>query len=397
MAMLNRNKVLAALEAKRPEFESYQAAQRSEQDRRRQLLDRFLAMTAAEVAARVEDRGQAWPGALPTPELDQAVHLRIPFDVRWQNHQEARAWARTILEGRPVAAVDGSQLPPNKELSVPVGAVQIGWYINYHVAGGRYEKDVAFTVLAPDELGEEEGGEFPDWRVNQQRFVGECAQVRAIMARFAGAPAAERPLCFFDGSFIISFAGQMRPNRAAAYLDAVRALLAEAQAWATPLVGFVDSSGSRDVVMLVNTVAGPPNMSLTDGALFAPLLPNWGDRTPFFICARNDPLSQQEKADFYQSVAFCYIRLAAERPPARLEVPRWLVESGEAAAIVDRVRAECVIGAGGYPYAIETADAVAVLQQADREHFYALFQQFAEQQGLPFRVSRKQLSKQARR
>ena len=126
-------------------------------------------------------------------------------------------------------------------------------------------------------------------------------------------------------------------------------------------------------------------------------LPQWGDRTPFFICARNDPLSQQNKAAFYQDVAFCYIRLAAERPPARIELPRWLVESGEAAAIVDRVRAECVIGAGGYPYAIETADAVAVLQQADREHFYALFQQFAEQQGMPFHLSRKQLSKQARR
>ncbi|HQY94945.1 MAG TPA: hypothetical protein PLS79_25260, partial [Caldilinea sp.] len=71
--------------------------------------------------------------------------------------------------------------------------------------------------------------------------------------------------------------------------------------------------------------------------------------------------------------------------------------AGLAGAIVDRVRAECIVGAGGYPYAIETADAVAVLKQADRDHFYALFQQFAEQQGLQFHFSRKQLSKQARR
>lgn len=393
--MLSRNKVIDALQDKRTNFEDYQAGQRNEFDLRRQLLDRFLQMNAATVTARIAERGQAWPGALPTPELDQAVELCIPFGVRWQNHQEARAWALTILADKPVAAVDGSQIPPSKEILTPVGAVQIGWYINYHVAGGRYEKDVAFTVLAPDELGEEEGGEFPDWRVNQQRFVGECAQLSALMARFAAA--GERPLCFFDGSFIISFVGQIRPARAEAYLKAVRALLDRAEALAMPLVGFVDSSGSRDVVMLINTVAGPPHMSLTDGALFAPLLANWGDRTPFFICARNDPLSQQGEASFYQDVAFCYIRLAAERPPARIELPRWLVESGEAAAIVDRVRAECVIGAGGYPYAIETADAVAVLQQRDREHFYALFQQFAEQQGMPFHVSRKQLSKQARR
>lgn len=393
--MLSRNKVIEALQAKRTNFEAYQAGQRNEFDLRQQLLDRFLRMTAAEATARLAEHGQAWPGALPTPEFDRAVNLCLPFEQHWQNHQEARAWALTILAGKPVAAVDGSQIPPSKEISAPVGAVQIGWYINYHAPGGRYEKDVAFTVLAPDELGEEEGGEFPDWRVNQQRFVSECAQLATLMTRFAAA--GERPLCFFDGSFIISFAGQIRPARAEPYLKAVRDLLERAQALAMPLVGFVDSSGSHDVVMLVNTVAGPPYMSLTDGALLAPLLPNWGDRTPFFICARNDPLSQQGQADFYREVAFCYIRLAAERPPARIEAPRWLVESGEAAAIVDRVRAECVIGAGGYPYAIETADAVAVLQQADRERFYALFQQFAEQQGIPFRVSRKQLSKQARR
>jgi hypothetical protein len=149
--------------------------------------------------------------------------------------------------------------------------------------------------------------------------------------------------------------------------------------------------------MLVNTVAGPPHMRLTDGAFLGPLLPRWGDRTPFFVCARNDPLSQRGQANFYRQVAFCYIRLAMERPPARLELPLWLLESGQAEATVDLVRAECIAGAGGYPYALETADAVAVLQQADRDQFYALFQQFVEEQGLPFTLSRKQLSKLARR
>jgi hypothetical protein len=395
--MLSRDKVIAALAEKRTQFEQYRSEQRNQFDLRDQLVARFSQLSVDEVTARILQSGQEWPGALPTPELDRSVDLCIPFGERWEEHQSARVWARSILEGHPVAAVDGSQIPPSKEISAPVGAVQIGWYINYHAAGGRYEKDVRFEVLAPDELGEDEGGDFPDWRVNQQRFVGECEQLMTIMERHATGGASEAPLCLFDGSFVISFAGQMRPGRAQVYVRAVRALLEQSRQLATPLAGFVDSSGSRDVVMLINTVAGPPYMNLTDGALFAPLLPNWGDRTPFFICARNDPLSQQGNADFYRDVAFCYIRLAAGQPPARIELPRWLVESADAPAIVDRVRAECIVGAGGYPYAIETADAVAVLKQGDREHFYALFQQFAEQQGLPFRVSRKQLSKQGRR
>ena len=395
--MLSRDKVLGALEEKRTDFEQYQDKQHSEQDTRRHLLDLFLRLSADEVMARVAAREQEWPGALPTAELDAAADLCVPFAERWANHTEARRWAMTVLQDRPAAAVDGSQIPPSKDFSVPLGAVQIGWYVNHHAPGGKYEKDLYFEVLPPQELDDDGGdGDFPDWRVNQRRFVLECQYLVKLIERFAQAPAPARPLCFFDGSFIISFAGQIRPERAGPYLDAVQALLAASQARATPLVGFVDSSGSRDVVQLVNTAVGPPFMSMSDGALLSVLLPNWGDRSPFFTCARNDTLSNTGKAAFYKDVAFCYIRLSAERPPARIELPRWLFDSGQAEAIVDRVRAECVVG-NGYPYVIETADAVAVLKQADRDHFYALFQQFAEKQGLPFQTTRKRLSKQARR
>ncbi|GIV75507.1 MULTISPECIES: DNA double-strand break repair nuclease NurA [Caldilinea] len=397
MAMLSRTKVMGALETKREQFAQYQQALRLQSDLRNQLLARFMAMHSGVIAAQVKTSGQEWPGALPTPEFDRAEALCIPFEARWESHQEARRWALAVLEGHPVAAVDGSQIPPSKELSIPVAAVQIGWYLNYHVAGGRYEKDVRFEVLTPNELGDEESGDFPDWRVNQRRFMLECEQLVALMERFASEGIARETLCFFDGSFIISFAGQMRPGRAEGYLDAVRSLLGASKRLAVPLVGFVDSSASRDVVMLVNTVAGPPYMSLTDGVLFDPLLPAWGDRTPFFLCARNDPLSQSGAADFYKDVAFCYIRLAMDRPPARLEVPRWVVEDGCGDEIVARVLGECIVGAGGYPYAIESADAIAVLKQTDREQFYVLFQRFIEQQGLPFHLSRKSLSKQKRR
>jgi len=397
MSMLSRTKVINALEKKREQFAQYQRELRAQADLRSRLLARFMAMESETIAAQVKASGQEWPGALPTPEIDRAEALRISLGEGWRSHQEARRWALAVLEGHPVAAVDGSQIPHSKELSAPVAAVQIGWYLNYHVAGGRYEKDVRFEVLTPDELGDEESGDFPDWRVNQRRFALECEQLIALMERLSDEGVARKSLCFFDGSFIISFAGQMRPGRAEGYLDAVRSLLEASRRLAAPLVGFVDSSSSRDVVMLVNTVAGPPYMSLTDGALFDPLLPAWGDRTPFFICARNDPLSQSGLAEFYKDVAFCYIRLAMDRPPARLEVPRWVVESGCGDEVVARVLGECIVGAGGYPYAIESADAVAVLRQNDREQFYALFQQFIEQQGLPFHLSRKSLSKQKRR
>jgi hypothetical protein len=51
----------------------------------------------------------------------------------------------------------------------------------------------------------------------------------------------------------------------------------------------------------------------------------------------------------------------------------------------------------GYPYAVETADAVAVITMQDRERFYRVFQAFVEREGLPLRFSRKMVSKRGRR
>jgi hypothetical protein len=95
-------------------------------------------------------------------------------------------------------------------------------------------------------------------------------------------------------------------------------------------------------------------------------------------------------------VAFVYLQTASARPPARIEFPRWVLEAGLLDTVVDVVRAETVAGTG-YPYAIETADAAAVIRAADRAQFYALFQAFVERAGLSFTFSHKVLSKSRRR
>jgi len=60
------------------------------------------------------------------------------------------------------------------------------------------------------------------------------------------------------------------------------------------------------------------------------------------------------------------------------------------------VRAECVVG-NGYPYALETADAAAVIGAQDRGRLLQALQTFAEQENLNLRVSRKAMSKARRR
>ncbi|MFN8488676.1 MAG: DNA double-strand break repair nuclease NurA [Caldilineaceae bacterium] len=402
--MLEREKVVAALEQKRAKFQDFSTTQKTQQQSLEQRTAQFLSYDYTAMTTRLEQLNIAWPGAHPTPELDRASRLRLAFPPRWANHREARNWALAVLLKRPVLAVDGSQITPSKDFSLPVGAVQIGWFINEHRPGGGYVKDVLFEVLAPDELTSDEetvdrpDNSFPNQSVNQLRFVRECEKLCELMQHYANAPEQQKPLCYFDGSFIISFAGHMLPRHARPYLQAVQALLACSEQTRVPLVGFVDNSFSRDIVTLIENLLELSNpIPKTDAGLLKEYLLNWGDRSPFFECARTDALTQNGRAPFYADVVFSYVHLANDRPPARLEMPRWLLEAGRADDIVDLVRAECVVGANGYPYAIETADAVAVISQEDRQRFYTLFQRWGEDRGLQVTQARKALSKLGRR
>lgn len=404
--MIVRTKVIEALERKREPFAAYLERQRQATAQAHDALAHFLQLSAEEINARLsamESEHTIRAGARPTPELDQANALRIPFSEEWQDQQEARAWALEVLSGRPVVAVDGSQIAPAKEFSLAVGALQIGWYVNFHQTGGKYIKDVDFEVITPGELEPEvsesdrSGGSmlFPDWLLNQQRFVRECEKIAELMRNWQEPGA--KPVFLFDGSFVISFAGQMLPERARPYIQAIRTLLDASAETRMPVIAFVDSSYSRDLAALIDWMnTGEPQRGLTDARLLDKQLPRWGDRSPLFWCDRDDTLSREGGGRFYRDVAFCYMRLSSDSDPVRVEMPRWMVEEVVAEDALRIVRAEAVVGSG-YPWALETADALAVLRMEDRERFYQLFEQFAHTCGITMQRAHKVQSKLTRR
>ena len=414
--MLDQPSVNTALNAKRESFRVFHARQRRQEQTLDSRLETLSGYDSQAILDKLTASGPTWPGALPTEEFDEAKRLCLAFDQQWDNHQEARVWARKILGNRITIAVDGSQIAPSPDYRPLVGATQIGWFINEHASSGRYIKDLAFEVLAPDELIDSSGGDagsddagddesVATQIVNQVRFVKECEQLCLLMAAYDGGPNDRWPLSFFDGSFIISFAGKINDVRAGQYIDAIRKLLDTSFRYRSPLLGFVDSSRSRDLVSMLNalideapdegeTKAG--ELSISDGLLLEKALDRWGDRTPFFVCARNDGLSSTDRAAFYRDVVFCYMRLSMSQPLARIELPLWVYEDGLAPDVLDVLRAECVVGTG-YPYAIETADALAVISQQDRRRFYGMFQRFLDGENLPFQQTRKAQSKRTRR
>jgi hypothetical protein len=392
--MLHRGKVITALEAKAGRFAGYETELSDALATYEQALEELAGLSRAEVDARLA--GTSWPGARPTVEHDQHPGVVVPFDQAWSNHEQARAWAMDILGGIPTVAVDGSQITPSRDIPIPVGAVQVGWFVNPHDGDQPYVKDIYFEVLAPDELAseDEEILGFPDWRVNARRFVLECQMLFETM--HAARDEAVKPVCFFDGSLVISFAQHMLPERQRLYVDAVMGLLKASEECRVPLVGYVDTSYANDLAAMLDALDGrQTRRRISDGALLRSRM-SWGDRTTAWVCGREDKVLPVRGRKYYDRVCFVYLKTTADRPPARLDLPRWLLEAGELGRTVDVVRAECVVG-NGYPYAVETADAVAVITMQDRERFYRAFQEFAEKEGLPLRFSRKVVSKRGRR
>jgi hypothetical protein len=122
---------------------------------------------------------------------------------------------------------------------------------------------------------------------------------------------------------------------------------------------------------------------------------SWGDRTPLFQCARSGILASYSER-WQRGIGFVYLKTAGDGPPARLDLPLWVYERGLLEYVIDTVRAEVIAG-NGYPYAIETADATAVLTARDRELFYSIFQDFAQRERIGLRIARKAISKAMRR
>ena len=409
--MLYRQHLISELHARREAFVTFErtwgAAVREYAGRLRALAGQ----SADEVRRAAEAQGGRYrPNALPGAELDGAGACVVPFGARWRSHEEARRWALQALKGRATCAADGSQLLPGREISLPVAAVQVAAFENPHTADGRgYRKEAHFELVTPDELLATDGGKITAADiVGLRRFALELRVLGEFMERKRGwRERGERvPVALFDGTLLIS-AAQIRTesNFPVKYIEAVARAVRLSRETEVPLVGFVDQSYARDLVSLLDALAGDARRSALvydaqvlhagGGEADEPLLAAWGDRTIFCYCQR-EGLTQ----DFYDGdkslVGFLYLQTTGEGAPARLDVPVWVYEAGLLEEVVDAVRAECVVG-NGYPYALETADEAAYISGRDRAQFVRALQEFAEREQVGFRVARKAISKAHRR
>ncbi len=421
--MLHKGKLHAALNVKRGQFSLYDGSFAEQLGAYRQALEtlyqRYQSSTQLEDNLPPVDQGPQ-AGARPSIEFDRwlvsAGHNNyhgpvFPFGREFSSHEQLRGWAECI-EGITTLAVDGSQLQPWRDASVPVALIQAGFFINPHRQGRPYTKDVRMEVLSPEEIMEESRSEssdpdsypYSEMQVTLRRYMLEietlCQQMEQCASRRQADDPVYSPVVFFDGSLVVSFALTMPSPYRERYIGAAVSLLKTSEQLRVPLIGYIDTSYARDMITLLRRLDATQSQPMLretkkvhDALLWQGRL-YWGDRTPAMICARGDIL--ESYGQYRDSIAFCYLQTTSQRPPARLEFPRWMIDDGILEPVFDVIRAEVIAG-NGYPYAIETADAVSVITMQDRSEFYAYFQQFMQRQGVQFTFSNKSISKGRRR
>jgi hypothetical protein len=387
---LKPSQIHAVLQEKRQDFTNYDQETGELLKRYRAYLAQLEATGEAELAAQLDT--QSWDvGARLLEPLTQAVNGVQRSQLVWQSREQSLAWVRDRITGITTFAVDGSQIYPGKDLSIPVALVQIGWFENPHLSNGNYHKDIQLDVLTPMDLKAGNSGEPADRVVNMRRFQMETECLINYMQSHAEA---EDCLVFLDGSLVATFAEAMEQKTRQFYVHCLLELLRASEKYRVPLVAYIDTTYAQDLTTMLRKVYElPDSNALHDALLLHPFM-TWGDRTPLLLCQRHGILSDYEEQR--NRVAFMYLKTTQDNYPVRLEMPLWMDEAGLTDKVVDWVRCEVIIG-GGYPYVIETADQTAVLQAGDRQMFFQILQEWAEQEALNLRLSRKMVSKVRRR
>lgn len=387
---LSPSQVRAVLNRKRDEFTQFD--QTLARDFKRYLAQwQAFTKQALDTAVEQVNQGVGEMGARPLEGFNLAQRGILKSGLAWDNREQSLAWVRDQITNVTTFAVDGSQVFPDKDLSLPVALIQIGWYENCHTADGAYRKDIRLDVMTPADLRTTANAIPTDRQVNIRRFQMETQR---LVEYIQTCKHPERTLVFFDGSLVVTFADAFDAESREAYLESVLALLTASQTYRVPLVGYIDTSRARDLTTLLQKLYSLPETEAVHDAQVLASLMAWGDRSPLFICDREKSLEGYR--NHRNQITFTYLKTTREGRPARLELPRWIWEQGLFEQVMDWVRAEVIIG-GGYPYTIETADQTAVLQTQDRQVFYRILQDWAETEDINLRLSRKMVSKVRRR
>ncbi|MBC7109641.1 MAG: DNA double-strand break repair nuclease NurA [Archaeoglobi archaeon] len=278
------------------------------------------------------------------------------IDGSFRTMRDYLRWASEICKSSVIAAVDGGQINPDRTLYPPVGLVQSVAFVNFH--NGRYERLSEVELVIP----EDEYTRFEEL-TSLKRFLLECRMIKNVMESFGN----ENLYILYDGSLIASFLGELSSEIRREYLRNLNEILKLSEELRVPLVGYVDLSYARDLLNEIEMIRGERIRGF-DAKVIRERLKNWGDCTPVFVAKREITGSYEKK------ICYTYFLKSKRVPPSRIEFPFWMKDMKR--EVVNIVLSQCILGGGGYPYALESADKLAHIGRKDRERFKTMVMKY---------------------
>ncbi|MGI8932537.1 MAG: DNA double-strand break repair nuclease NurA, partial [Phormidesmis sp.] len=163
------------LSRKRADFASFDESTSIYLAQYRQAWDEWIARSAEDRTAWVSAQ-EGDLGATPLEPINPKNRGIIRSGLTWDNREQSLNWAKEHIADVTTFAVDGSQVFPQKDFSIPIALVQIGWFENHHCAAGDYEKDVLLDVMTPRDLVSDRSQPMDRW-INMRRFSMEVQRL----------------------------------------------------------------------------------------------------------------------------------------------------------------------------------------------------------------------------
>jgi hypothetical protein len=373
------------------------------------LAETLETLEADELTAEIPE--DDYPGALPTAEWNNYDDPLVSFEqsAEWDNHEAVNEFAHDALSGVTTVGVDGSELGPTREFTVPLGLVQTAWVANHHQMGGAYDRDTRTRVLGPTEVTQpaDDSGDrrYPDGRApGHERYREEARSVVGCIERYADAD----PLTVvcYDGPLVPTFANTLGAEvRDGVYRASMARVLAASQYHEVPVVGYTAGSSRTSLSKLLRR-AEPDCLGseslVPDAQILDDWREQWGDRSLAFVHRQDGTVDGLETVyegreyEFGHEVLFAYLAVGDGPGMDYVEFPAWIARAGLTDTVLDVVRAETGIGRG-YPEILQQADTDAVLDAGDEQEFLRLVTEYADDVGLPLELDAKELSKRRRR
>jgi len=380
--LLDLKLLLAEIAASKDDFVRYDEDVRSVKDA---YMAKLPLIDGLDLSAN--DRLKKYSGC---KVLEEGAHIRR-FAPKFESRQRATDWALKVLQGRNLAAVDGSQIYPSPHYSLPVGLAQACTVMNGHKGKNSYSTTSTLKLMTPADMEESGGYAYAQSPVSLKRFRMECDQIATFTDSCPG------DAVFMDGSLVLSFITQTSPWEQMRYVKSIHKILEASERNRSPVIAYTDMSLCKDLVTMMRFMFNlPPTTHLCDAFLVREEL-NWGDRTRVFLCDRDDRPSDSQPSvlDLYgdrrDTIAFFYINSSGGLP-SKVEIPSWCANQGLTDQIADIIRAECIVRPG-YPDIIHRAHEYVTINNAESGLFENVIDTMAQKHQINLFKSAKELNK----